>query len=104
MDAPLQVHRELCRKEAGLFQAALQEPDVIVADYHLDEGDGIEAIVALRWKLGMELPAILITADRSPEVRDAATDKSIHVLNKPLKPAALRSLLAQARAMRAAAE
>ena len=79
-------------------------PDVIVADYHLDEGDGIETIVALRWKLGLELPAILVTADRSPEVRDAAAEKTIHVLNKPLKPAALRSLLAQARAMRAAAE
>ena len=30
-EAPLQVHRELCRKEAGLFQASLQDPDVIVA-------------------------------------------------------------------------
>jgi CheY-like chemotaxis protein len=79
-------------------------PDAIVADYHLDDGDGIEAIVALRWKLGMDIPAILVTADRSPEVRDAAAEKSIHVLHKPLRPAALRSLLAQARALRMAAE
>lgn len=79
-------------------------PDAIVADYHLDEGDGIEAIVALRWKLGMDIPAILVTADRSPEVRDAAAEKSIHVLHKPLRPAALRALLAQARALRTAAE
>jgi Na+/proline symporter/signal transduction histidine kinase len=79
-------------------------PDAIVADYHLDDGDGIEAIVALRWKLGMDIPAILVTADRSPEVRDAAAEKSIHVLHKPLRPAALRSLLAQARALRTAAE
>ena len=28
---PLTVHRELCRKEAGAFQAALADPDVIVA-------------------------------------------------------------------------
>ena len=79
-------------------------PDAIVADYHLDDGDGIEAIVALRWKLGMDIPAILVTADRSPEVRDAAAEKSIHVLHKPLRPAALRALLAQARALRTAAE
>ena len=28
---PLTVHRELCRKEAGAFQAALSDPDLIVA-------------------------------------------------------------------------
>ena len=28
---PLTVHRELCRKEAGAFQAALADPDLIVA-------------------------------------------------------------------------
>lgn len=79
-------------------------PDVLIADYHLDEGDGIEAIVALRWKVGGDLPAILLTADRSPAVRDQAAEKDIHVLNKPLKPAALRALLAQWRATRIAAE
>ena len=29
--APVTVHRELCRKEAGVFQGALADPDVIVA-------------------------------------------------------------------------
>ena len=28
---PLTVHRELCRKEAGAFQSALADPDLIVA-------------------------------------------------------------------------
>jgi hypothetical protein len=50
------------------------------------------------------LPAALITADRTPQVREEATEKSIAVLNKPLKPAALRAVLAQWRAVRAAAE
>ncbi|GGK38635.1 hybrid sensor histidine kinase/response regulator [Salinarimonas ramus] len=77
-------------------------PDVVIADYHLDEGTGIEAIVALRWKLG-DLPAILLTADRTLPVRDEAAEKHIHVLNKPLKPAALRALLARWRAERRAA-
>jgi hypothetical protein len=27
---PLTVHRELCRKEAGAFQSALADPDLIV--------------------------------------------------------------------------
>jgi len=28
---PVKIHRELCRKEAGAFQAALADPDVVVA-------------------------------------------------------------------------
>ncbi len=79
-------------------------PDVMIADYHLDDGNGIDAIVALRWKLGAETPAVLVTADRTPAVRDAAGEKGIQVMNKPVKPAALRSYLAQWTSGRAAAE
>lgn len=79
---------------------AQQAPDVIIADYHLDDGDGIEVITVLRWSLTVGLPAILITADRTQEVRDAASARDIHILNKPLKPAALRALLAHWRVSR----
>lgn len=78
--------------------SAFKKPDIIIADYHLDRGTGIEAIIALRWKLGQDIPAVLLTADRSPAVRDEAGEKLIHVMNKPLKPAALRVFLAQTRA------
>jgi hypothetical protein len=47
---------------------------------------------------------MLVTADRTPTVRDAAAAMNIHVLNKPLKPAALRALLTQWRATKVAAE
>lgn len=79
-------------------------PDVLLIDYHLDAGDGIEATKKLRWKLGQSLPAVLITADRSKRVRDGAKATEMEVLNKPVRPAALRALLAQCRAARAAAE
>jgi Na+/proline symporter/signal transduction histidine kinase len=78
-------------------------PQVIVADFHLDEGDGLEAIAALSALIG-PTPAVLLTADRSPAVREAASVQGVHVLNKPVKPAALRALLAQWRAVRIAAE
>ena len=78
-------------------------PHGLLVDYHLDSGNGIEAIAALRWRFGNELPAILITADRSPLVREEARTRDIQVLNKPLKPAALRALLAQWRVARMAA-
>ncbi|MDE2362436.1 MAG: hybrid sensor histidine kinase/response regulator [Hyphomicrobiales bacterium] len=79
-------------------------PDAIVADYHLDGDDGLSVIAALREKFGADVPAVLATADRSEEVREAAAALEIRILAKPLRPAALRSLLAQWRVTRNAAE
>jgi Na+/proline symporter/signal transduction histidine kinase len=78
-------------------------PSGLLVDYHLDSGNGIDAIAALRWRFGADLPAILITADRSPQVREEARARDVQVLNKPLKPAALRALIAQWRVQRMAA-
>jgi len=78
-------------------------PNGLLVDYHLDRGNGLDAIIELRRRFGAELPAILITADRSPHVRDAARAQDVQVLSKPLKPAALRALMAQWRVQRVAA-
>ena len=72
-------------------------PEVMLVDYHLDEGNGIDAIRALRSRFRATIPALLITADRSPEVRDRASGEDVRILNKPVKPSALRALLAQMR-------
>ncbi|MGE0752824.1 MAG: NahK/ErcS family hybrid sensor histidine kinase/response regulator [Variibacter sp.] len=91
--------------EAALakLEKAKKHPHGLLVDYHLDHGNGIEVIAALRAWAGTELPAILITADRSPRVRQEARANSVAVLNKPVKPAALRALLAQWSAQRIAA-
>jgi Na+/proline symporter/CheY-like chemotaxis protein len=78
-------------------------PNGLLVDYHLDRGNGLDAIAELRHRFGADLPAILITADRSPHVRDAAREQDVQVLSKPLKPAALRALMAQWRVQRVAA-
>jgi Na+/proline symporter/signal transduction histidine kinase len=67
----------------------------LLVDYHLDRGNGIAAIRDIRRRFGEGIPAILITADRSPHVRAAAREENIAVLNKPVKPASLRALLGQ---------
>jgi len=67
----------------------------LLVDYHLDRGNGIAAIREIRRRFGEAIPAILITADRSPHVRAAAREENIAVLNKPVKPASLRALLGQ---------
>ncbi|WP_407178208.1 NahK/ErcS family hybrid sensor histidine kinase/response regulator [Bradyrhizobium sp. STM 3562] len=67
----------------------------LLVDYHLDRGNGVAAIREMRRRFGESIPAILITADRSPHVRAAAREERIAVLNKPVKPASLRALLGQ---------
>ncbi|MCJ9730674.1 response regulator, partial [Bradyrhizobium sp. PRIMUS42] len=67
----------------------------LLVDYHLDRGNGIAAIRDIRRRFGDTIPAILITADRSPAVQVAARDEKVAVLNKPVKPASLRALLGQ---------
>ncbi|MTI18826.1 hybrid sensor histidine kinase/response regulator [Rhodobacteraceae bacterium RKSG542] len=82
---------------AKAIHAAGRMPDIVLIDYHLDQGTGLEAIARLRWKFGINIPALLITADRSIEVRDAAAELGMKVLNKPIKPAALRGHLTRAK-------
>ncbi|MEI2384249.1 PAS domain-containing hybrid sensor histidine kinase/response regulator [Breoghania sp. JC706] len=74
-----------------------EAPEALLVDYHLDHGNGIDAVVQLRWKFGHDIPAILITADRTPAVRRDAEERGIHMLNKPVKPAALRAFLTRLR-------
>ena len=91
-------------EEATAALDAFGAPDVIIADYHLDSGDGVAAIRALRERFGRSIAAILATADRSPEVRDEAEREDVVVMNKPLKPAPLRAQLTRYAALREAAE
>jgi signal transduction histidine kinase/CheY-like chemotaxis protein len=69
--------------------------DVILADYHLDETTGVAAIEDVRRAVGRDLPAIVITADHSPEVQRELRQRGFGLLRKPLKAGALRSLLTQ---------
>lgn len=80
-------------------------PDAIIADYHLGDGTGVEAIAAIRGLWQESIPALMVTADRSPEVRGAAERDGVSLQHKPVRPAALRAWLTQlAAAGRAAAE
>jgi len=80
------------------------EPHGLLVDYHLDGGNGLAAIAELRRRLGRDLPAILVTADRSVRVREHARAACVHLINKPVKPASLRALMMQWRVQRVAAE
>lgn len=71
------------------------EIQVALIDYHLDDDAiGVDVIAVLNALRG-DLVSILITADRSEDMRGQAREVGATVLHKPLKPAALRSLLTQ---------
>lgn len=68
-------------------------PDVILADYHLDEDEsGLHAIGVLRRANG-PIPAVLITANRSEGLSAWAEKEDVLLMYKPLQPARLRSYL-----------
>jgi Na+/proline symporter/signal transduction histidine kinase len=78
-------------------------PDIILADYHLDSGTGLEAVASLRPLVGEQVPVIIITADPSAEVLREVRRNGYALLRKPLKAAALRALMHQLSWQRAVA-
>ena len=85
-----------------LAAAAQKPPALIVADYHLDDGTGLEAIDAVRGALDTAIAAVILTADPSPEVLRTVRGKDLVLLRKPLKAAQLRAILGQAIVRRSA--
>ncbi|HYH37176.1 MAG TPA: NahK/ErcS family hybrid sensor histidine kinase/response regulator [Azospirillum sp.] len=79
-------------------------PDLLITDFHLDEGAiGADVVRAVRHVLGAGIPAIIVTADRSAQVRERIERAGAHLLYKPVKPAKLRALVSHALAPVAAA-
>ena len=69
-------------------------PDIILADYQLDRDDtGIEAVGLIRGVTGVQVPAILITANQSKSVRQEAEANDISVMQKPAELARLRAMI-----------
>jgi Na+/proline symporter/signal transduction histidine kinase len=91
-----------CDEAVAALQAADGRIDMILADYHLNKEDGISTIRTLRTRARRPIPAVLITADRTPAVADLALAHDVHLLRKPVKPAALRAAMSHV-AMRAEA-
>ncbi len=82
---------------AGSAEEALthcHQTDIILADYHLDFGrTGCEAIYDVRRFLGRDVPAAILSADRSDAIRKLVSAQYLPMLNKPVKPNRLRALV-----------
>jgi len=70
------------------------DPDLIIADYHLDDGlVGLDAIAKLCEYCRLPIPGIIVTADHTAGVQEAVKTAGYELLQKPIKPAELRSLM-----------
>ena len=69
-------------------------PDLIVADYHLDhEIYGTDVITTLRHRYGNKLPALVVSGDRSVQLRASLKASGHAFLAKPVSPARLRAMM-----------
>jgi PAS domain S-box-containing protein len=82
--------------EPALVAVRAARPDVLLVDFHLGEAlDGLAVLDTLQREAGAPPPAgALLTADGSEDVARRAREAGYPVLRKPIRPAALRALIA----------
>lgn len=62
-------------------------PDIVLSDYRLRENNnGVDAVATIRESLELNLPAVIITGDTSPERLKQVTRAGIEVMHKPVDP------------------
>lgn len=77
----------------ALLGGTTAAPDAILCDYRFAQGTGVELVSRLRERLGVDVPALIVTGDvtASQLIDIAASD--LPVMHKPVSPAALRKWL-----------
>ncbi len=77
--------------EALIKQGFAQVPDLIIADYHLDDDvTGLDVVRRINEQRQQAVPVLLITANYTSELRQQARELGYHLLNKPIKPVKLK--------------
>ena len=84
------------RERGGMLQHFVdgKTPDIVLADYHLNDGDtGLNAMLAARHSGAQDTPCIIISADDSDSIRDRARAVGFRFLPKPVDTNRLRALV-----------
>lgn len=74
-------------------QFALTPFDLVICDYRLPDGTGVELADRIYMRSKLKPTFILVSGDTSPEVLKLVADKDMHLLHKPVRPARLRSMM-----------
>lgn len=70
-------------------------PQIIISDYHLGDCDGPSLIKAVQNHLNLELPALVMSGDTSPDLVQNMRQQALFLLQKPVKPVHLRKVMRQ---------
>ncbi len=77
-----------------LFAGNNKTPNLIIADYHLDDNvNGVDLVQQLLINKQWSLPCIVNSADPSEQVRQHTSDAQFYFIRKPIKSIALRRLI-----------
>lgn len=66
---------------------------MIISDYRLRDGTGIEAIASLRRMFGASIPAFIVSGDLALSVDAEVQASGLKLLHKPLSPMVLRAVI-----------
>lgn len=70
------------------------EVDLLIADYHLDDGhNGVDAVAAINARRGTPLPALMITANYSNELKQQMRELGHTLMHKPVRPMKLKTAM-----------
>ena len=83
-----------CLTEAMRAARAAEGFDLLVTDYHLQDGEtGTQVIAAVREALQAPLKAVLITGDTSNAIKELPRDPSLRIASKPIRAEELLTLI-----------
>ncbi len=86
-------HVRLAKNLAEVKAANPQLFDLVICDYRLPDGNGLELFHDIQTKGPFKPAFILISGDTFPDILQQVATHGLHLLHKPVRPAKLRSLL-----------
>ncbi|MGF6590178.1 PAS domain S-box-containing protein [Pseudomonas sp. 2835] len=70
------------------------EADLLIADYHLDNGrNGVDAVAAINAQRAVPLAALMITANYSNELKQQVRERGHTLMHKPVRPMKLKAAI-----------
>ena len=70
------------------------EADLLIADYHLDQGkNGVDAVAQINARRASALPALMITANYSNELKLQMRELGHTLMHKPVRPMKLKTAI-----------
>lgn len=79
-----------------VIEKQMSLPQLIIADYHLDDGDnGVDLVQNVIRQHQWQVPCIICSADPSEKIRQHTSDAHFSFMRKPVKSLALKRLIKQ---------